>query len=303
MRPMFLLVPLLAGCAMRAPEPLPPEPAPELPPWAAEDFLPRLRSEDCAVREQATRELAALAEAELTQLDSIAATQQDPEVRARLEGVTGEIRWRRAWRTVESLTDLWISYDAESLERISAGHAHPLLVLYRGLELHPCEPIAHAWLKALTGASWSGDDFDSWRLEVASRLEDDLDTLAARSLAGAGYDVDNPDPSTAAAELARALREEDTLFRKLRGEPAPHGRLHLAPLALWLVRSRLRFALHPGNDPAPEQDLADQWIAANRGWITWDGRRFWTRAPRDHYRRLRGSGDPVERAGAARSCE
>jgi hypothetical protein len=79
-------------------------------------LVDRLGDEDPAVREAASADLAAMGDAALPDLErSLAAAPEDPEVRARLEGLVFAGRARAEW------TRLWTSNPPELARRMLAG--------------------------------------------------------------------------------------------------------------------------------------------------------------------------------------
>ncbi|MBI2922617.1 MAG: hypothetical protein HYY18_16315 [Planctomycetes bacterium] len=283
-------------------------------------FAERLASDDPAVRAGAQRELDALPAESADDIEEMAGGVADPEAKAALLAAAQRLRNRSLVERADALARRIADGKADQLAEIAALDAEALPVLVRWLEsdleignpffsgscwvdftMIPLRRAARVWLQLLTGES-TGEDPADWAAFSAARKGRALADVVREGLLRRGYAVAAEDPNVAAAEHVRAFVTESA-----KGWPSPTNDWEVRSMSLsarWLMETALGESARSGDLFAPHPAEAApfaQWVAANRGCVTWDGRRFGSKAGKDHYLLVLKRNDDAALQGALRA--
>lgn len=284
-------------------------------PALAGDLLDRLAAEDPQVREAARKELRGVSALELGEMqknakDAEAAAALREEVERRREAPVADRADALAKKFASRLgseKDLyaldtfaipvlvhWLDRDDEIPNMFFSGSC---FVDFTPITL---DLAARTWLQQLSGEN-PGPASDDWKRWAAGRRGRPLAEVALDGLMRRGYQVRSGKPEEAAAALVAAFEGESK-----KGWPTPLNQWKVGGMALaarWLLEARMGEGARARDPFAPKPEEAApyrQWIAANRGHITWDGQRFASAAkPEDWIAILEGD-DADAVAGALR---
>jgi hypothetical protein len=280
-------------------------------PVAADELLDRLGADDPQVREKAQKDLRDLTPRELSWITDQA---KDTEAKA---AIRQEIERRREAPVndrAEALVKKFASKFGGEKDLLALdSYAIPVLVSLLGRTEEvpnmfysgscfvdftpmPLDLVARTWLEVLTGEKQQ--DWKSWS---AARRGRPLVEVALDGLMRRGYMVRSGKPEEAASALVTAFEKEAK-----KGWPSPLNQWRVDGMAFaarWLLEVRMGDGAKTRDLFAPNVDEAApyrEWLAANRGHIAWDGRKYSTTAkPKDWVQSL-DSGDKDAIAGALR---
>lgn len=284
-------------------------------PALAGDLLDRLAAEDPQVREAARKELRGVSALELGEMqknakDAEAAAALREEVERRREAPVADRADALAKKFASRLgseKDLyaldtfaipvlvhWLDRDDEIPNMFFSGSC---FVDFTPITL---DLAARTWLQQLSGEN-PGPASDDWKRWAAGRRGRPLAEVALDGLMRRGYQVRSGKPEEAAAALVAAFEGESK-----KGWPTPLNEWKAGGMVLaarWLLETRLGEGVRQRDLFAPRNDEAApyrEWLAANRGFVEWNGRRYSSSAkPEDWIKALAGD-DKDAIAGALR---
>lgn len=284
-------------------------------PALAGDLLDRLADDDPAVREKARQELRGVPAAELEAMQRAA---KDAEAAAALREEAERRRVAPVADRADALAKRLAARAATDKDILAMdAFAIPVLLhwldrteevpnmFYSGSCYVDFTPItldlaARTWLQVLTGEREAASA-DEWKRRAAAWRGRPLAELALDGLTKRGYRVRAGEPEEAAGALVEAFEKESA-----KGWPSPLNQWQVGGMAYaarWLLEARMGEEVRTRDPFAPkaaESAPYREWLAANRGSVTWDGRRFGTKAaPADWIKILAGD-DRDAIAGALR---
>ncbi|KAF0245870.1 MAG: hypothetical protein FD180_1229 [Planctomycetota bacterium] len=280
-------------------------------PLAADELLDRLGADDPQVREKAQKDLRDLSPREM---EGLLEQAKDPEAVA---SIRREIERRREAPVndrADALAKKFASKLAADKDLLALDtYAIPVLASWIGrtdevpnmffsgscfVDFTPItlDLAARTWLESLTG-----EKQEDWKRWAAARRGRPLAEVALDGLMRRGYAVRSGKPEEAAEALLAAFVGEAK-----KGWPSPLNRWKVDGMAFaarWLLESRMGEGAKTRDLFAPRADEAApyrQWLAANRGCIAWDGRRFNSTAKPEDWVKMLDGDDKDAVAGALR---
>lgn len=281
----------------------------------AGDLLDRLAADDPRVRETARKELRDVSALELDEMqrnakDAEAAAALREEVERRREApVTdrADALARKFASKLGSEKDVlaldtmaipvliaWLDRDEEIPNMFFSGSCY---VDFTPITL---DLAARTWLQQLTGDN-AGPTSDDWRRWAAGKRGRPLAELALDGLMRRGYRVRAGTPEESAAGLVAAFEGEAK-----KGWPTPLNQWAVGGMAFaarWLLEARMGEGVRQRDLFAPRNDEAApyrEWLAANRGFVAWDGRRYTSSAKPEDWLKVLAGDDKDAIAGALR---
>lgn len=284
-------------------------------PATAGDLLGRLADDDPAVREAARGELKGVSAQELEEMQRAA---KDPEAVAALR----EEAQRRQVAPVADRADALarrLAARAATERELLALDAFAIPVLLHWLDRPEEIPnmfcgaggvvdstpmtldlAARTWLQVLTGERERATA-DEWKRAAAGWRGRPLAEVVLDGLMRRGYRVRSADAGEAAAALVAAYEGEGR-----KGWPTPANQWRVGGMAFaarWLMESRIGEGAAGRDLFAPRADEAApyrEWLAANRGFVAWNGRKYTTSAKPADWIAALGGEDREAIAGALR---